>query len=260
MSSGPGPTSSPRERRELIRRRAAADGFVRIDQLAEEFGVSAMTVHRDLDDLQAHGWLRKVRGGATAAPSLMFHGDVAHRASQLTSVKERLAARAAELISPGQTVMVDESTTCLHLAPHLLKRTPLTVITHFLPLIRQLAGQPDLDLVILGGSYYPAYEAALGQHTAEAVQSFRADLLFLSTTAVAKDRCYHQSQETVQVNRALMDAAARKVLLVDHTKFSRQGLYLLAPLTSFDLIYVDNELPAEQVRHIRDLGVQVRLV
>jgi hypothetical protein len=68
-------------------------------------------------------------------------------------------------------------------------------------------------------------------------------LLFMSTTAVTAGRCYHQSQETVAVERALIEAAARRVLLLDHTKFSKQGLYALAPLTSFDVVLVDHGYP-----------------
>jgi len=71
--------ASPDLRREAVRRRVAELGYARVDQLAEEFGVSIMTVHRDLDELEARGFLRKVRGGATSAPMRTFHGDLAHR-------------------------------------------------------------------------------------------------------------------------------------------------------------------------------------
>ena len=60
---------APRDRREQIRLRVVDEGYVRIEALAESFGVSLMTIHRDLDELQTRGWLRKVRGGATAQPS-----------------------------------------------------------------------------------------------------------------------------------------------------------------------------------------------
>ncbi len=63
------------------------------------------------------------------------------------------------------------------------------------------------------------------------------------TTAVSHGHCYHESQETVQVKRALMNAASRRILILDYTKFSRQGLYALAPLTDFDLVLTDDRMP-----------------
>lgn len=103
-------------RRQLIRERVAADGFVRSAELAADFGVSLMTVHRDLDTLQAEGWLRKMRGGATSLPSVDYQGTVAQRNDTEGELKRLLSAAALELVEPGQTIMLDDSTTCLPLA------------------------------------------------------------------------------------------------------------------------------------------------
>lgn len=214
-----------------------------------------MTIHRDLDLLESEGWLRKVRAGATAQPSEFHHGDVGYRAHTMGDAKRLLAAEALQLISPGQAIMIDDSTTALTLADRLPEREPLTVITNFLAGIKRLAGEPGIDLVALGGAYYPAYDAFLGMRTCEAIETLRADYLFMSTTAVTGGQCYHQSQETVLVKRALMKAAAKKVLLIDHTKFEKNGLHQLAPLTDFDLVIIDPETPERHIRALESQGV-----
>ncbi|MFC7304652.1 DeoR/GlpR family DNA-binding transcription regulator [Streptomyces monticola] len=248
------------ERRRRIREQVVAHGFVRAADLAAEYGVSLMTIHRDLDFLQSQGWLRKVRGGATGLPSAQFHGSVAERMSTMAQTKQQLAKAAATLLVPGQTVILDDSTTCLHLTRQLAEHTPLTVITNSLPAISALAKEPGVSLIALGGSYFPAYDAFLGLHTADSVEAFRADVFFMSTTAVTRGRCYHTSPETVQVKRAMMGAATRSVLLADHTKFTRDGLYALAPLTEFDLLVVDDGVSAEEIRTIRGRGTDVMVV
>lgn len=253
------PLTAPRDRREQIRLRVVDEGFVRIEDLAEAFGVSLMTIHRDLDALQTQGWLRKVRGGATAQPSALHHGDVRHRAQTMITAKEQLAASALELVEPGQSVMVDESTTGLAVAKLLPSRGPLTVITNFLAIVNHLVGEPGVDLIALGGAYYPAYDAFLGLRTTEAIRSLRADILFMSTTAITNGQCYHQSQETIAVKRALMDAVDRRVLLIDHTKFSKSGLHQLAPLTAFDLVIVDSETSEDDLARLRARGVPLRV-
>ena len=246
---------APRERREQIRARVIDEGFVRMEHLAEAYNVSVMTIHRDLDLLQSEGWLRKVRGGATAQPSALYHGDVRHRVQAAAAAKQQLAQAALALVEPGQSVMIDESTTGLALAELLPSHGPLTVITNFLAGVKLLAGEPGIDLIALGGAYYPAYDAFLGMRTSEAIRSLRADVLFMSTTAVTRGQCYHQSQETVSVKRALMDSADRRVLLLDHTKFSKHGLHQLAPLTAFDLVIVDAATDAADLAALSAQGV-----
>jgi DeoR/GlpR family transcriptional regulator of sugar metabolism len=253
------PVSAPRDRREQIRLRVVEEGSVRVEDLAETFGVSLMTIHRDLDVLQTQGWLRKVRGGATAQPSTLHHGDVQHRSHSMVAAKEELAECALELVEPGQSVMVDESTTGLALARLLPRRGPLTAITNFLPIINLFAGEPGVDLIALGGAYYPAYEAFLGLRTTETIRALRADILFMSTTAVTNGNCYHQSQETVAVKRALMDSVDRRVLLIDHTKFSKTGLHQLAPLTAFDLVIVDRGIAPDDLAALQSRGVPVQV-
>ena len=247
-------------RRERIKGRVVDEGFVRIEQLADELGVTPMTIRRDLDYLQAQGWLRKVRGGATAQPSTAFHGDVRHRTQAMAEQKSALARAALPLVRPGQSVMLDESTTGLALAGLLPQRAPLTVITNFVPVIQVLAGSPGIDLISLGGAYYPAYDAFLGMRTVEGIRSLHADVLFMSTTAVTRGHCYHQSQETVAVKRALMEACDRRVLLVDHTKFTKRGLFQLAPVTAFDVVLVDHGIPGPQLDSLQATGVETIVV
>lgn len=248
----------PRERRDQIRRRVTDEGFARMEDLAEAFGVSVMTIHRDIDALQTEGWLRKVRGGATAQPSALHHGDVRHRRQAMAAEKQRLAEAAATLIEPGMSVILDESTTALALAALLPSRGPLTVITNFLAAVNHLAGEASIDLISLGGAYYPAYDAFLGMRTTDAVRSLRADFLFASTTAVTHGACYHQSQETVAVKRAMMDSADQRVLLIDHSKFGKRGVHRLAALTDFDLVIVDAGTPDEHLAPLRSAEVNLR--
>lgn len=248
-----GARSNPELRREAIRRRVAEAGFVRVDTLAAEFAVSIMTVHRDLDDLERREFLHKVRGGATTAPTTTFHGDLPHRMQAQVAEKQAMAAAVlADDIVPGQVVALDDSTTALAVARLLPERAPLTVVTHFLPVIRALGGRPGIELIGLGGHYDPAYDSFLGQATAAAAAELHADLLVMSTTAVTHGVCFIQSLDTVVTRRALVAGAARTVVLIDHTKFERRALHRLVDLATVDRVVVDDRTaPAvvEELRH-----------
>ena len=241
--------ASPDLRREAVRRRVAELGFVRVDQLADECGVSIMTVHRDLDELESRGFLRKVRGGATSAPTRTFHGDLAHRMQAQAATKRVMAEFAMRTeVVPGQVVALDDSTTALAVARLLPQRAPLTVVTHFLPIIRALAEHSGIEIIGLGGRFVPSYDSFLGQATAVAAAELQTDVLFLSTTAVTDGVCYIQSQDTVVTRRALIANAARTVALVDHTKFGARALHRLVDLADLDRVVVSPAPPPQIVR------------
>lgn len=138
-------------------------------------------------------------------------------------------------------------------------RGPLSVISNSLPVINKMSKEPGIDLIALGGAYYPAYDAFLGMRTGDAIRSLRANVVFMSPTAVTNGQCYHQSQETVAVKRAMMESADRTVLLLDHTKFRKSGVYQLAALTDFDLVIVDDDTPEAEVAALRAQGVHLHV-
>ena len=242
----------PAGRREQIRRRVLSHGVARVEELARDLEVSVMTIHRDLDALQSDGWLTKIRGGATANPSALRDAGVADRMAAMHPEKEAVAAHAARLLSHGQTVFLDDSTTALSLVPYIAAHPPITVATNFLPAVRALGGLPGVDLHVLGGEYHRHQEACFGLATVDAVAALRADLLFMSTTALTGGRCLHRSEATVAVRRALLGCATRKVLLVDHAKLGRPCPHVLCGIEEFDLVVVDDGIDAEALAELRE--------
>ena len=234
--------------------------FVAAKDLAEGFGVSLMTIHRDLDELESRGVLRKVRGGATPQPSSLFESNVRYRLTLAGEEKQQLARAALLLIEPGQAVLIDESTTGLALARLLPERAPLTVITNSLSVMQELRSARDIKLIVLGGDYWPRHEAFCGLACEAAVSALRADLLFMSTTAISGGVAYQPDQDMAIAKRAMIAAAARRVLLVDHTKFGRVALHRLAPLTDFDLIMTDAGIDDVGLRQLREAQVPYEVV
>ncbi|MGC1209607.1 MAG: DeoR/GlpR family DNA-binding transcription regulator [Ornithinimicrobium sp.] len=241
-----GVRAAPTQRRERVRRQVIETGFARIEDLADELQVSIMTVHRDLDVLESEGWLIKIRGGATANPAACVHAGVREREQALAAEKSAISAAAASLLAPQQSVFLDDSTTALAMVPHLQQSLPSMVTTNFIPVLRALSTSPNIVVNALGGHYSPQSEACFGMQTLEAVAQVHADIAFMSTTAVMGGACYHRSEHTVMVKRALMAHATTSVLLVDHAKFGRPATQLLAMLTDFDVVVTDSGIdPAD---------------
>lgn len=237
-----------------------AEGTVRIDHLVNRFGVSAMTIHRDLDELEARGLLRKSRGVATALSSSLVESSDVYRSGQHVAIKRALAATALQFIGPGQSLFLDDSTTVQQVVPLLSQKTPLTVITNALTLMDELRNIRGISLISLGGSYYNWCSAFMGDMTNKAVGTLRADILLMSTAAIVDDTCFFQSEQTVATKRAMFDAAAMRILLVDHTKFHNRALHALARLQEFDLVILDAATDPVHIERLRDQGVRVEVV
>jgi DeoR/GlpR family transcriptional regulator of sugar metabolism len=255
--NGDQPGLGQAERHNAIVQLIMSQGTVRIEELAERFGVSMMTIHRDLDTLETRGLLRKSRGVATAVATSLVEASTAYRMTQNTREKRALARAAFEFVEPGQAIIMDDSTTGLFLAELLPRRQPMSVITNFQAVLNALSGKPGVTLISLGGQYYQWCDAYMGNLTINAMRGLRADVLFMSTSAITDDVCFHQAHDTVLVKRAMFDSAKRRILYVDHTKFRRRALHALVALSEFDVVIVDDKTDPEDLRRLERTGVTV---
>lgn len=247
------------DRRQAIVDLLVESGSAGLDDLAARFDVSRMTIHRDLDDLEAAGLLRKVRGGATIEASSQFESDYRYRERQGAAEKRLIAAHAARLVEPGMSVMVDDSSTAQALVPHLAALRPLTVITNNLSVMAGLADKPGIDLIALGGTYSRKFNGFFGLMTEQAVEGLRADLALVSTSAIHDFAAFHQDQEVVGVKRRMLRSSKTRVLMADHAKFGRTALHFFAELDQFDAVVTGPQLPEAARKGLRDARVALQI-
>ncbi|MEU1318832.1 DeoR/GlpR family DNA-binding transcription regulator [Streptomyces tibetensis] len=257
-SNSSGGQQGPAARQAAMAEQVLADGSATAAELAERFGVSLMTIHRDLDELERQGIVRKFRGGVTAQPSGVFESNVQYRLKSMRTEKAAVAEHALRMVEPGMAILLDDSTSTLEIARRLrtAEVTPLTVVTNFLEAINLLSDQRGIHLMALGGDYDPLHSSFLGVSCVEAVEQLRVDVCFASTSAVHGGYAYHQEQHIVSVKRAMLDAAARNVLLIDHTKLGRVALHRVVPLSRFDMVLVDDGATPEALRDLDEHKVR----
>jgi len=248
-------------RRSELVRYVEEHNIAKVEELAERFAVSAMTVHRDLDSLTREGVLERIRGGARAIPSHFRELDVGLRRSTLSSLKQALAREASALIQEGDIVAFDDSTTVGAMFPCIAARHPSAVITHSLGLMHRLSQHhPDFTLVGLGGQYYPETDSFLGAVVVDQISRVSADVVFVSTTSLKNNTLFHPDAEAARTKRAMIGIADRKVLLVDSTKFDVNGLYHVVDLSAFDDVVVEADLAVRYRTQLEQLDLTVHYV
>ena len=244
-------------RRQMLAEAVMAEGSMRIEDLTERFGISLMTAHRDVDELVSRGLLRKTRGIVTATATSLIESSDVYRANRQATEKKTIAAAAMQFIEPGQAVFLDDSTTVLQMASQLPAKVPLTAITNSLTLMNALKDMHHVNLLALGGQYYNWCNAFMGRMTINEINRLRADVAFISMSAIIDDVAFHQSPEIVDIKRAMFDSAAKRVLLTDHTKFDRRALHSFAHLSEFDVVIVDEKIAPAHLERMQSKNINV---
>jgi DeoR/GlpR family transcriptional regulator of sugar metabolism len=231
-------TLLPAQRRQEMLR-AVRGGTAHVSDLAESFGVSEMTVRRDLSALAADGKLERVHGGAVGSGEPGFAQIEVER----FDVKDRLGAAAAAMVEDGQTVMIDIGTSTLQMARHLHGRK-VTVITTNLAVLEELLPDPEIELVLPGGTVRRNYRSLVGVVAEDSLRQLRADMAFLGTSAVDTDLgVWDTTMVEVPIKRLMIANSESVVLLADAAKFSMSGVVRICGPESLDHIVSDAPIP-----------------
>ncbi|WP_341486923.1 DeoR/GlpR family DNA-binding transcription regulator [Pararhizobium sp. A13] len=247
-------------RRQSIMNLLMEAGTVTVEELSTRFGVSEMTIHRDLNDLEGDGLLRRIRGGASIEPNNQFEVDFRFRQRLAAKEKDRIAKAAADQIESGQTVIIDDGSTAGGVARYIADKQPLTVITSNLAVIELLAGKEGITLITLGGQYSKKFHGFFGLLTEEALRSLRADIAFMSASSVYGTSAFHREQESVQAKRLMMRASERTFLLVDHGKFGKRALQFLCELDEFTGVLTGSKPDEGSLESLRSAGIPITVV
>lgn len=254
---GRGSAAERRHRQLQITDFVSQAGSRTVEEIAAHAHVSTMTVYRDISELESIGLLRLAKGVVTAAATNLQEAASRYRVTQSVAEKQLLAAAALDLVDPGSAIMLDDSSTGIFLARLLPERAPLTVVTNYLAVVRELEDETEIRLLVSGGEYLVWAEALMGPTAIQTIRQLRADAVFMSVSAIADGVAYHPTEAPAELKRAMLDSSQLKVLYADHTKFERSALHMVAPLSDFDVVIVDAATPQRHLEPLREAGVRV---
>lgn len=252
--------SDPPSRREWITDTLFELGELHIEQIANALHVSTATAYRDAQALENQGIVIRSKGFLRAVAPSTAELPAAVRAKRQLDEKRALAHAAAKLVSPGDVIILDDSTTNVPLIPLLKHVKSLTIITNSLHVAREFSEVHSHQLILLGGHYINWADSFYGTHANEMVKDFRADISFMSDAAVWAGAIYNPKDFVVNMKRAILQASQRKVLMLDHNKFSRAAWQRTASLDEFTTIYTTIHTRPEDVANLRKYCSDVHVI
>ncbi|MDO9408126.1 DeoR/GlpR family DNA-binding transcription regulator [Patulibacter sp.] len=246
------------ERQQRIVELARAQGRAEVALLAQELGVTAETIRRDLTALERHGVLRRVHGGAIPVDRLRFEPGLATRDAVRQDEKERIARRAVDELRDASTVLLDAGSTTSRLAELLPGDRELTVVTDSIAIASTLSSRPNVNLLLLGGRVRSRTMAAVGDWTTSQLRGLLVDVSFVGTNGVSIARgLTTPDPDEAAVKRAMITAGRHVVLLADHTKVGDDQFARFGDLGDVDVLITDEGLDAGTATELAAAGPRV---
>ena len=215
--------------------------FLSVNTLAERLFASLPTVRRDLTALEASGLVKRCHGGV-----MLYDGKetspVYFRQGKSTSEKARMAKVAASLLSVGDVIYVDASSTALRVADNVDKSGKYTVITNGLLAAKKFA-ESGAFVYSTGGRLLTDSYAFVGHTAEESLDKYNADIMFFSAASLSdKGVISDWSEEECNMRVAMTKHAKTKVFMCDSTKFATTSAFKLFPISKVDYVVCDAPL------------------
>lgn len=219
---------------DILREQKASD----LESLASALSVSGSTIRRDLDALERQGLIERTHGGA------VYRGRHRHpiafdeRRATNVEAKQAIGKYAASLVEPNMTVLLDGGSTVYYAAQQITAR-PLQVVTNALTVASLFADDEHVELVMLGGVLYPRTGVLIGPIATDCLAGLHADLLLFSLAGIYDDEAYNLNIHQAEVERVMLQQAARAVMLMDSSKFGRKSLARVCSVSDVEQLVSD---------------------
>lgn len=244
-------------RQQKILARLAEHGEATVADLSAQFGVSEMTVRRDIIQLAAAGLLVRTHGGAASAASRSFEPLFALRSRTNAEAKRRIGVAVARELIDGQTIVLDGGSTGVAVAEALVGRN-ITVCALNLRVAEILSADAATRVMVPGGMVRTGESSVVGSDAEEALRRYRFDTYVMTASAADVGAGFTEwNVEDAAVKRAAKEVSRRTIVAVDSSKFGRQAFARICGLDEIDILVTDADVAGEHQNEISAAGAEL---
>lgn len=210
-----------------------------VDYLAQHVYASKVTIRRDLKKMEDLGLVIRSYGGVTLMDTENKYVPLVIREQDKSSAKNKIARQAVSLISEGDTIIMDGSSTVLRMAKYLREEQNITVITNSLRLASLLC-EKKINVYCTGGLLVHGAFVCIGSFSENIIESITADLMFFSSQGLSSDaKISDFSENETQQRRLMLRHARKKYFLCDSSKLGKSFLFTVCHASEIDSIICD---------------------
>ena len=250
-----------RERHDMILMLLQQNGSISVTALAEQFKVSEVTIRKDLSYLEQQKKLYRTHGRAILISPYINDRHVNEKEKKNVVEKRAIGAKAASLISSGDSIIIASGTTMTFLAREIRPEGRLTVITASVPVSSILSQNRNIDVIQLGGITRSSSISVVGAFAEEMLRHFNCSKLYIGVDGIDTE-CGLTTTNMMEatLNNVMIDAAQKVIVLADSSKFGRRGFSKICDLEAVDMIITDSRVSPLYLEQLRERGIEVTVV
>jgi DeoR family glycerol-3-phosphate regulon repressor len=249
------------ERLQQLRDLLSSNEFLTTKALAAELSVSQTTIYRYLKELEDSDGIQRPYGGAALIPQGNFisHLDFDLRKTLNTAEKECISEIAAEMVTDGDSLFIDASTTCLMFANALIKRNKrnITIITNSPRLVLMLHDESSYRVICTGGTYLPRFDSLVGMPAEEFLRAISADCFFFSVAGISELGCTDSELSEVKIKQLMLNRSRTNILLADHSKFDKYSPFTVLEPAKVGTLITDEYTKTEKLASFRASNIPI---
>lgn len=248
------------ERHKYILESLKKNGFIKVSEIAAELDVTPVTIRKDFKYLEQKKLLYRTHGSASPINPYTSDINIREKEKMRTDEKTRIAHAACQLIVPNDTIIMAAGSTVHAFAQALDPDSNLTVVSSSLKTSLMLNNK-NIDVIQLGGFVRKISFSVVGEYAFKIFTDITCSKLFLGVDGIDLDfGITHSNIEEAMLNRRMMAAAHRTIILADSSKFGRRGFGKVCNLDEIDVIITDSGITPKTAMEVEERGVELIIV
>jgi DeoR/GlpR family transcriptional regulator of sugar metabolism len=248
----------PNQRRDKILEMIMEDGHAKVFELSKIFKVTEVTIRQDLEKLELDGFIEREHGGAHLKDMGRNVKNFELQNKMNLQEKAAIAQKAVELISDGDTIILDSGSTTTEIAKLVTGFKRLTVITNALNIALLLGADPEINLVMTGGEFKAPTLSLTGQKAADFFEGIHVDKLFLACAGIAlKSGLTYPSISDLCVKKAMIESSDLTYLVADSSKIGKSSFASLGALSLIDYLITDSSVTEENLSVLKQNDIKL---
>ncbi len=249
---------STEQRRDEIISIIHTKGKVKVSELSERYGISDVSIRKDLEYLEMQGHLSRVHGGAVGLNKLYVNMDLAERFKTNSTAKKRLTKLAASLIEDNDTIMMNAGTTLSYVLQAIQGKKNITIVTNSIQNAMEASLYSSFHVILLGGEFDAKYQFTFGEDALSQLKNYHATKCILSVDGISADSgltLYYSNEAALA--RKMIEASSMLIVTADATKLGKNTFAKIRDIKEADIIVTNQGAVPEETEKIKALGVKI---